>query len=66
MYYTDDPIADFHRCDAEKQAELDRQPTCYECGEKIQEDFLYEINGECICERCLKDNHRKHTEDFIE
>ena len=66
MFYTDDPIADFHRYDAEKQAELDKRPTCHECGEKIQEDFCYEINGECICERCLNKNHRKHTEDFIE
>lgn len=66
MYYTDDPIADFHRYDAEKEAELEKQPTCYECGYKIQDEYCFEYNGECICEKCLIDNHRKNTEDFME
>ena len=66
MFYTDDPIADFHRYDAEQQAKLDKLPRCSECDEPIQSETCYEINGELICEDCLKDNHRKWVEDFIE
>ena len=36
-----------------------------ECGEKIQDDHCFEINGEYVCERCLIDNHRKYTEDLV-
>ena len=66
MYRTDDPIADFARHDAEQQRELNRLPKCYECGEPIQTDTCYEINDELICPECLKDNHRKWVDDYVE
>ena len=65
MFYSDDPIADFYRHDAEQQAELHKLPQCSECGEPIQDDFCYEINDELICDSCMNDNHRKSVEDFI-
>ena len=50
--------------DAEKQAELDKLPVCEYCGERIQDDYYFEINDECICEDCLNDNFRKSVEDY--
>ena len=66
MPYTDDPIRDFLRHDARMEKALERLPVCCECGETIQEDYLYVINDEPVCESCLKQNYQKHVEDFIE
>lgn len=44
---------------------LESRPECSECGEHIQEDCCYEINGEYICESCMKDNHRKWVDDIV-
>lgn len=63
MFYTDDPVADFHAYDAERQRELDRLPICSECDEKIMTDKLYEINDEYICPNCMEKNHKKWTDD---
>jgi formylmethanofuran dehydrogenase subunit E len=65
MCYTDDPIRDFHRYDREREAELESLPKCSECGNAIQDEYCYEINGEYICEDCLNYYHRKRTEDVI-
>lgn len=55
----------FLRHEAERENELARLPVCEVCGEHIQDDFLYEINDELICESCLNHYHRKHTDDYI-
>ena len=65
MYYTDNPLSDFARHDAEQQADVDKLPKCSECGYPIQEEHCFEVNGEYICEKCLNDNHRVFTEDVI-
>lgn len=65
MFYTNDPIADFEAYDAMQEKKLAELPECCECGEKIQDEYYFEINGEYICEECLNDNHRKRTEDFV-
>jgi formylmethanofuran dehydrogenase subunit E len=64
MTFTDDPIADFERHDAEQQAKLDKLPLCEYCEEPIQSDYYYEIGNECICEDCLNDNFRKEVEEY--
>lgn len=66
MYYTDDPIADFDRYEAEREAQLDRLPKCDICGEPIQDDYLYDINGDIFCEECLKGKFRKSVEDYCD
>ena len=65
MLYTDDPLADFARHDAEQQAQLDKLPVCCECDEPIQDEHCFEINDEYICEKCLNDNHRKRVDDIV-
>lgn len=62
---TDDPVRDFLVHDAEQQKALEKCPKCSMCDEYIQDDYLYEINDEVICEECLKDNFRKNVEDYI-
>lgn len=65
MPYTDDPIRDFYANEARLEKQLQRLPVCCECGEPIQEDWLYVINDEPVCEDCLQINHQTHVEDFI-
>ena len=38
VFYTDDPIADFHAWDAHQTKKLEQLPTCADCGEHIQEE----------------------------
>ena len=66
MSYTDNPIEDFNRWDAEQTEQLKRLPKCAECGKPIQDEECYEINDELICPNCLEENHRKQTSDYIE
>lgn len=61
---TDDPVADFYRYDAEMTDFFSKLPTCCECGEPIQDEICYEINGDLVCEECLKLNYAKMTEDY--
>ena len=63
MMWTDDPVADFHRYDAEKQARLERLPRCSECDEYIQSETCYRINDELICEDCI-DNYKVYVDDL--
>ena len=65
FYRTDDPVKDAERYIAEKESELEKLPECYECGEHIQTEKCYEINGEVICPDCLQLYHEKNTDDFI-
>ena len=61
-----DPLDDYAAYDAHVSAELDKLPRCSECDEPIQTDECYEINDELICPECLKENHRKWTENYCE
>lgn len=65
MYFTDDPVADFERYDAEKEAALERLPKCDECKKRIQDDYVYEIEGYLLCESCMKANYRKDVDEYI-
>lgn len=66
IFRTDDPAADFSAWDAEQTAWLQKRPVCCYCGEYIQDDDCWEMNGELICTDCLEANHKKCTEDYIE
>lgn len=49
----------------EREKELERLPVCCECDEPIQDEVCFEFDGELICLECLKENHKKHTDDYI-
>lgn len=53
MCRTDDPLKDFDRWDAEREARLARLPICCECGDPIQQDDVVCINDCLICDDCL-------------
>ena len=63
-YYSDDPVRDAERYMEDQDRRLERLPVCCECGEPVQDDTAYESNGECICVRCMEDNHLKGVEYF--
>ena len=54
------------RYDAERQREMDKLPKCDYCGKTIMDDYLYDFDGDLICEDCLNDNFRKRVEDYVE
>ena len=62
MPYSDDPVADFARHDREQAKWLKRLPVCERCGEPIQDDHFYLINGDNVCPDCLEDQFRKEIE----
>lgn len=65
MIFTDDPLSDFDRYDRQQEEWLNSRPVCDCCGEPIQDDFCYEINGDLICEDCLDMYFRKAVDDII-
>lgn len=64
--YSDDPSADYDAYDAKCAKRLEERPVCAFCGEHIQDDFLYEIDGDLVCEECLNEHYRKSTDCYIE
>lgn len=65
MFYSDDPLADFHKYDAQKEKQLDKLPRCSECDNPIQDDVYFLINDMPICSDCLNDNYKKRVDDFV-
>ena len=65
MILTDDPLLDFAVHDRQQEEALNKRPVCCYCGEPIQDDFCYEINGDLICADCLDMHFRKAVDDII-
>ena len=59
MCWTDDPIADFERHDAEQNRRLEQLPVCADCDNAIQDETAYYINGEWICKDCMSSYERE-------
>ena len=53
MMWTDDPVRDWDRHCEEQERELQRYPKCCKCGERLTEDYIYCIEDEYYCDRCL-------------
>lgn len=64
MRRTGDPLYDFHQHDAEKEAMLAKAPKCSECGQPIQDDRLFDIDGELYHVACFEKEFLKWTEDY--
>ena len=62
----DDNYSLFQRREAQREARLRKRPVCCYCEEHIQDDQLFDINGELYCRSCLISNFRKDTEDYME
>ena len=66
MPWTDDPVADFHRHDAEQEKRMAKLPLCDCCGNRVTDETYYDIEGKILCEECLTDKYRKWVDDFGE
>ena len=64
--WTDNPIADFVRHDAEQQAKLDKLPVCECCKEPIQQEKAIYYNDQWCCEECEEEFWQNIREDFLE
>lgn len=54
----------YRQHEAEQEAWLAKRPICCCCKEPIQDDALYDVNGELYCEECMTETFRKWTEDY--
>ena len=66
MIWTDNPKRDAAMYDMERQKELDKLPKCDICGEPIQDEDLYDLDGTLVCEECLNREYKKPVDDYIE
>lgn len=67
-FRSSDPAADFDRYDREQERQLARLPICegHKCGKRIQDEDYYDVDGEILCEECMKRKYRRKTEDYYE
>lgn len=49
----------------EQERWLAQRPVCSYCGHPIQEEELYDIEGEIYHKKCLDEQYLKQTEDYI-
>lgn len=66
MFYSDDPVRDAERYYEGQDRSLERLPLCDYCGEHIQDEHFYLINGESYCKECLDNYFKKDIEDYID
>lgn len=50
-----EPYEDFLRKEAEEEKWLKTRPVCAWCGQPIQDEYAYEIDGELVCEVCIEE-----------
>ena len=65
-FRTGDPDADFMIRDMEQTMYEARLPVCDCCGEIINADFYWEIDGDILCEDCMNDRFRHYTDDYAQ
>lgn len=61
----EDAYSHFKSRERRQEAWLRKRPVCCYCGEHIQDEKLFDIEGELYHEECLVENFRKDTEDYI-
>ena len=52
--------------EAKLEAWLNSRPTCCHCGHPIQEDRMFDINGNYYHVDCAEEEFKKWTEDYCE
>lgn len=64
MIWSDDPVKDYDSYDYQSFLRDMRLPVCFDCGEPIDADELWEFSGHLYCKRCV-DSHMQRVEDYI-
>jgi formylmethanofuran dehydrogenase subunit E len=62
LMFSDDPIRDYDRHEAEQERRLAKLPVCDDCGEPIQ-DYYFEIHDDVLCPDCME-AYRKDVYDL--
>ena len=65
IFRSDDPNLDFSRREAEEERWLESCPVCCRCHQSIQDERLFDIEGNLYHEECAEDEFKKWTEDYI-
>lgn len=66
MAWSDNPVADFERHDAEQKRKLANLPACCICGEPIQQEKAICYNDKWVCEEHEWDFWQNIRDDFLE
>lgn len=63
--WTDDPVRDYERYDAQQENWLKKRPKCAWCGEHIQEEsaVYFRNKDEWMCDSCACEMRRYIDED---
>ena len=56
----------WERKERENERKLEKRPVCSNCGEHIQDENAYYINGEWICAECMERDFKKDVDDYCE
>ena len=48
-----------------EEAWLRKRPVCCYCGHRVQDENLYDVEGNLYHEECMNERFRKYTEDYI-
>lgn len=62
----DDYNSLYDKHEEEQERQLSKLPRCCECGNRIQEDKLFDVFGDLYCESCMEKEFMKSTDDYIE
>ena len=65
LFYTSDPLLDFARHDREQAKREEQLPKCDYCNQPIQDERLFDIEGNLYHKECAADEFRRWTEDYI-
>ena len=66
MFYSDDPGRDADRWLAAQERRLARRPICERCGEHIQSENLWDIDGTLYCPECAKIEFERDTDHYTD
>ena len=66
MFELPDALDMWETHDAEQEEAFKKLPVCDYCNRHIDDDYLYDLEGDIICESCMNKHFRKHTEDYME
>ena len=47
----------WERYDRQMERKLASRPVCKDCGNHIQDDFYFEVEGDILCEECMHDRY---------
>lgn len=59
-----DNYSQWRRREAQRENWLKKRPVCAYCGKHIQDERLFDINGELHHEECACEEFKKWTEDY--